>query len=125
MNLRPKPSKSNSAQIGAEAEKAAIKYLQKQGVRVLAKNVACRGGEVDVIAEHENVVIFVEIRLRSNTDFGGAGASITNAKQQRVRLAAQYWLTNEGRTYAQRPCRFDALLFDSPTSDWQWLQGAF
>lgn len=96
------------------------------GMRILARNVRCRGGEVDLIADDRGVVVFVEVRLRSSKQFGGAAASITLGKQQRVILAAQHWLAGGGRYYANRPCRFDAVLLDALDANHvEWLRGAF
>lgn len=111
---------------GAAAEELAARHLATRGAQLIARNVRCRGGEVDLIVEHGQCIAFVEVRLRSSKTHGGAAESITHRKQQRVILAAKHWLAGPGRAYADRPCRFDAVLLadlepDSP----QWLQGAF
>lgn len=111
---------------GARAEDLAAALLQQKGLRVLARNVRCRGGEVDLIALEGDTVAFVEVRLRSNPRFGGAAASIGPAKQQRVILAARHWLAGTGRSWSGRPCRFDAILYarlDPGAAT--WLRGAF
>lgn len=111
---------------GQEAERLGDAYLRSQGLRILARNFRCKGGEIDLIAEHAQIVVFVEVRLRSHVDFGGAAASITPAKQRRVILAARHWLQTAGRPYSRRPCRFDALLLDGlAATRIQWLQAAF
>jgi putative endonuclease len=66
--------------------------------------------------------VFVEVRLRSRGDFGGAAASITPTKQARLILAARHWLARHGET----PCRFDCVLFDgTETQHIEWLRNAF
>lgn len=111
---------------GRAAEDLAVQHLEKRGLTVLARNVRCRGGEVDLVVSEGRVLAFVEVRLRSDNDFGGAAASIDSAKQRRVVLAAQYWLAGDGRRYAQRPCRFDAVLMDRlEASRLVWVRGAF
>jgi putative endonuclease len=111
---------------GAAAEALAAAHLEKNGLTILARNVRCRGGEVDLIAIDRTSLVFVEVRLRSNGRFGGAAASITAAKRQRVILAARYWLSGAGRRYANQPCRFDAVLLERLDSDGiEWLRGAF
>ncbi|MBS0370108.1 MAG: YraN family protein [Proteobacteria bacterium] len=111
---------------GAAAEALAAAHLEKHGLTILARNVRCRGGEVDLIAIDRTSVVFVEVRLRSSSRFGGAAASITAAKRQRVILAARYWLNGAGRRYANQPCRFDAVLLERLDSDGiEWIQGAF
>ncbi|MGC3964770.1 MAG: YraN family protein [Rhodocyclaceae bacterium] len=111
---------------GASAEALAADFLVAQGARILERNVHCRGGEVDLIARIDGVIVFVEVRLRRHAAFGGAAASITAAKQRRVVLAAQHWLNGTGRTYATAPCRFDAILLDRlDAAAIQWIPGAF
>lgn len=111
---------------GSQAEALAAEHLAAHGVRILARNVRCRGGEVDLIGQERDTVVFVEVRLRGNPRFGGAAASITPAKQRRVVLAAQWWLGGEGRRYARHPCRFDAVLLETlDARGIVWLKAAF
>lgn len=71
-------------------------------------------------------VVFVEVRLRSSTRFGGAAASITLKKQQRVIMAARWWLAGAGRRYAEHNVRFDAVLLDSlDATRIEWMRAAF
>ena len=65
---------------GNEAEKMAATYLQQHGLILLETNYRCRFGEIDLVMRDGNATVFVEVRLRSNTDFGGAGISITPAQ---------------------------------------------
>ncbi|MDR3323332.1 MAG: YraN family protein [Zoogloeaceae bacterium] len=107
---------------GARAEALAADYLQKQGLRVLARNFRVRGGEIDLIARDGQTTVFVEVRLRRSAYFGGAAASITPAKRQRLILAARHWLAAHG----DRVCRFDCVLLDATRMEAiQWLQNAF
>ncbi len=111
---------------GGAAEAAAERFLGRHGVTVLGRNVRCRGGEVDLICLDRGTVAFVEVRLRSNPHFGGAAASITVTKQQRVVLAARWWLAGAGRRYADYPCRFDAALLSCvDDAAVEWIRGAF
>ncbi|RTL30313.1 MAG: YraN family protein [Rhodocyclaceae bacterium] len=120
------PMQAEHLRRGAAAEALAAAHLEKHGLTILARNVRCRGGEVDLIAIDRTSVVFVEVRLRSSSRFGGAAASITAAKRQRVILAARYWLNGAGRRYANQPCRFDAVLLERLDSDGiEWIQGAF
>ena len=111
---------------GATAEALAAAHLERNGLRVLARNVRCRGGEVDLICAEHGEVVFVEVRLRSSGRFGGAAASITAAKRRRVLIAAQWWLGGAGRHRRGAPCRFDAVLLDAlDPARITWLRGAF
>ena len=111
---------------GQQAEALAADWLSAQGLRILARNARCRGGEIDLIGLEGDTLVFVEVRLRSNPRFGSAADSITASKRARIVLAARHWLATAGRAHAARPCRFDVLLFDRlDTPAPQWLRAAF
>ncbi|HSD39244.1 MAG TPA: YraN family protein [Rhodocyclaceae bacterium] len=111
---------------GAKAEVLAARYLEKHGARILARNVRYKGGEIDLIAEHAGAILFVEVRFRQHANFGGAAGSITTTKQRRIILASRMWLSGTGRAYANRNCRFDAMLLDGLNpKNIEWLQAAF
>jgi len=111
---------------GRAAEDLAARHLASHGLRILERNVRCRGGEVDLICLDRGTIVFVEVRLRTNPRFGGAAESITAAKRRRILLAAQWWLGGRGRRFAVSPCRFDALLLDQlDEAAVSWLRGAF
>ncbi len=105
---------------GAEAEQAAAHYLTECGLRVIERNFRVRGGEIDLVCRDGATVVFVEVRLRRRADFGGAGASITAAKQARIIAAARHWLARHG---GDLPCRFDCVLMDGEHIE--WLRDAF
>jgi len=107
---------------GAQAEALAAAYLQGQGLRLLQRNYRCRLGEIDLVMADGPVLVFVEVRLRRNADFGGAAASITAAKRQRILRAARHYLS--GRP--EPACRFDVVLLDALAADRiEWIRDAF
>lgn len=107
---------------GAAAEQLAADYLQRQGLTLIERNFRVRGGEIDLICRDGKSTVFVEVRLRNRSDFGGAAASITAAKQARLILAARHWLLRHGET----PCRFDCILLDGlEPKNIEWLRDAF
>ena len=95
---------------GVAAEELAARYLATQGLRVIARNYRCRFGEIDLIAKDGEALVFVEVRLRRNSRFGGALASITYAKQRKLIATARHYLS--GLRDAPS-CRFDAILLDA------------
>ena len=110
---------------GQLAEERAAAWLAADGLKILARNVRCRGGELDLVClEGGGTLVFVEVRLRMNPRFGSAAESITAAKRRRIVFAAKWWLMRAGRMYQDRPCRFDVVLFDSAAEP-QWIRGAF
>jgi len=106
-------------QIGDAGETLAADYLVAQGLRVLERNFRVKGGEIDLVCRDGVTTVFVEVRRRAGGDFGGAAASITARKQQRLILAARHWLARHGEC----ACRFDCVLLDG--NKLEWLRDAF
>lgn len=110
---------------GNAAEDLASAHLARAGLRIMTRNYRVRGGEIDCIALDGNTLVFVEVRLRRNTRFGGAAASIDHRKQQRIIHAARCYLSRYPRQ-ADRPCRFDCILLDSlDANQLEWIKDAF
>lgn len=116
--MRPGTAESTKA-IGDTGEARAAQYLKTQGMQIIATNFRVKGGEIDLIARQGAYTVFVEVRLRTRSDYGGAAESITRTKQRRIILAARHWLHRHGDT----PCRFDCVLIEG--GQMQWLQDAF
>ena len=105
---------------GAQAEQRAAQYLLQQGLKQVAQNYRSRFGEIDLIMRDGAALVFIEVRLRRNANFGGAAASIDTRKQRRIVRTAQQYLAGLAHV---PPCRFDAVLMDD--SGMQWLKNAF
>lgn len=107
---------------GQTAERLAETFLVQRGLRVLVRNWRVRGGEIDLICEDRGTLVFVEVRLRGSSSFGGAAASITPTKQRRIILAARHYLAGK----REQVCRFDAILLDRlDVTRIEWIQDAF
>lgn len=110
--------------VGADGEAQAAAYLQAQGLALLERNYRCRAGELDLIMRDDRgVVVFVEVRVRSNPDYGGPLASITPRKQRRLARSAAHWLQARRLTH-QALCRFDVVAFSADGQP-EWLRNAF
>ena len=107
---------------GAEAEALAAAFLERQGVRIIARNYRCRLGEIDLVARDGATTVFVEVRSRASSAFGGAAASITAMKRARLLKAARHYLAG---LRAVPQCRFDALLIEGDPPRIEWLRNAF
>jgi putative endonuclease len=113
-------------QLGSEAEIVAARFLQKQGLILVANNYSCRFGEIDLIMRDGKTLVFVEVRLRSNPGFGGAALSITPAKQLKLARTAEHYLQQQGNMNGSIACRFDAVLMQKPSTDGiEWISNAF
>ena len=109
---------------GRSAEDLAAHFLERHGLRIVARNHRCRGGEIDLVCQDGETLVFVEVRLRQHPGFGGAGASVTRAKQRRIALAAEHYLSAHRRH--DDACRFDCvLLSELGADDIEWVRDAF
>lgn len=114
--------KLNKNNAGLDAEHAAATFLQSKGLRLIAQNYHCRFGEIDLVMQEGKTLVFVEVRMRSNTAFGGAASSITPQKQQKLILTAQHYLQQHGNA----PCRFDVVLISGKQAEQiEWITNAF
>ena len=139
--LPPDGVKTLSGQVttkskGDAAELAALAFLLKAGLTLIEKNYNTPGrggGEIDLVMRAvDGTLVFVEVRLRSSTAYGGAAASISAVKQQRIVFAARHYLM---RFASFPPCRFDVVLVSSPAPQVlsgktaglqiEWLPAAF
>jgi putative endonuclease len=108
---------------GAEAERWAARFLLDSGLTLADQNYHSRFGEIDLIMRDGDVLVFVEVRLRSSNRFGGAAASIDRNKQLRIIRTAECYLAGFS---APPVCRFDALLMDDANGrNAQWIRNAF
>ena len=107
---------------GVEAEAMAADFLEHKGLQILARNYRCRLGEIDLVARDGDTTVFVEVRSRGSSTFGGAAASITAAKRGRLLKAARHYIS---RQRALPLCRFDALLIEGEPPRIEWLRNAF
>ncbi len=101
---------SARAGTGEQAEALAAEFLAARGVTIVERNFRRRCGEIDLVARDGDTLVFVEVRLRTRGDFGGAAASITATKRARIAAAAGLYLARLSKT---PPCRFDAVLLDA------------
>jgi putative endonuclease len=109
--------------------------LKKKGYRIIGKNVRLAGGELDLIADDQGTLVFIEVKARRGDQFGGAPYAISTRKKQQIIKLALCYLSKHGVTNTQ--CRFDVVLvvgtpehspvvthiehaFEVSSSDWQW-----
>lgn len=115
---------SPTQQQGRHAEVLAWRHLQQRGHKLITHNFHCRLGEVDLITQEKQLLVFTEVRWRKSTCFGGATGSITPAKIRRIRLAARFFLScnPQWQHYAMR---FDVIALTGTDANVQWIQGVF
>lgn len=105
-------------------EQLAANYLIGQGLELVARNFQAKVGEIDLIMRQGTTWVFVEVKYRKSSAFGGAIAAITRSKQQKVIKTVQ--LYQQRYHLSNQPCRIDVLTIEGqPPYQFQWLQNAF
>ncbi|HDR2890206.1 TPA: YraN family protein [Enterobacter asburiae] len=118
-----RPGQLSRKQTGDAWEVKARRWLEGKGLRFIAANVRGRGGEIDLIMKDGQTTVFVEVRFRQSSQFGGAAASVTPAKQQKLLQTALLWLARHNGSFDTVDCRFDVVAFTG--NDIEWLKNAF
>ena len=111
----------NRKDIGDQAEAAAARLLVGKGLRIVEKNFRCKTGEIDLIAEDGETLVFVEVRARSSSGFGTAAETVGPAKRRKIIKTAQFYLQSRG--LGERAARFDVVAFDGGQAE--HIPGAF
>ena len=92
---------------GAAAEREAAQLLASAGYEIVERNFRCKAGELDIVARDGDVLVFVEVRSRSDGDHGDAVEMIRRGKQCRVVRVARYYLATAAPVFDR--CRFDIV----------------
>jgi len=106
---------------GDRAEDQALDYLKQAGLDLISRNYRCRQGEIDLIMKDREYLVFVEVRYRKNSRFGGAAMSVDWRKQKKIIACAKQYLQKLNKI---PPCRFDILAIEDK-SQVEWLKNAF
>lgn len=117
---------ATTAARGAAWERVAQRELERAGLRLRAANVRYRFGELDLVMDDADTLVFVEVRFRRGSRFGGGAASVDARKRARLARAASAYLAAHP-DLARRACRFDvvALSGDDAAPCLDWIRNAF
>ena len=97
-------------QLGETGENLAVAALRARGYAILDRRYRTRHGEIDIVCEHDGVIVFVEVRARASAEFGLAAESVTDRKKRKVTAMAVEYLARHRIT--NRACRFDVVAID-------------
>lgn len=106
----------NKREQGSFYEQKARVFLEQQGLRFVAANQYFKGGELDLIMQDGQTIVFVEVRQRKSDRYGSAVESIDYRKQQKWQNAANMWLLKQHQSLETTNCRFDVVAFDGSQS---------
>jgi putative endonuclease len=120
------PKQAMSLAKGHAVESRVALYLVAQGLRLLHRNFRCKQGEIDLIAEAGDQLVFVEVRFRQDNHYGSAPESVTRSKQRKMIQSAAFFLYRYP-AYANHACRFDVVgvTLKDQQLDFDWIQHAF
>lgn len=102
----------NNRETGAEYEQYAASYLGENGYEIRERNYRNRYGEIDIVAEKEGQIIFVEVKYRSSGGSGSPLEAVDIRKQRRISRAAYFYCGTRAQG-EDTPCRFDVIAIDS------------
>ncbi len=104
--------------IGDKHERLAERYLKQHGLSLVSRNYLARCGEIDLIMKQQEVLVFVEVRYRKNTTFGGALVSVTPSKLKKIKKTALYYLQQQNLNSNLTPYRIDLIAIEDKTVHW-------
>jgi len=96
--------------LGESGENLAVRELNSRGYAILERRYRTEHGEIDIIAEHEGTLVFVEVRARATAEFGRAAETVDDRKKRKVSAMAAEYLARH--RISNRPCRFDVVAID-------------
>ena len=105
--VRPKETKAARQGLGRTGERLAADALMRRGYRILERNFRCRSGEVDLVAEDESDLVFVEVKTRRGDVYGSPEEAVTLQKQRRIVEVANYYL--DLHSCSERSWRIDVV----------------
>ncbi|MBA2653974.1 MAG: YraN family protein [Gammaproteobacteria bacterium] len=109
---------------GLKAQNMARAYLQKKGYRLVKENFRTKAGEIDLIMETPNTLVFVEVRFRKSTLYASSCESITYTKRKRIITTASIY---QQKNPTCKECRFDVIAINSHSDidEIDWIPAAF
>ena len=113
--------------LGDYWENIALKFLSSKGLKKICRNFQSKMGEIDLIMiEHENTLVFVEVKFRTNSNWVSAAESVTLSKQRKIIKTAQLYLL-QNKKYHNWNCRFDVVSIqgNKQNPEIDWITNAF
>ena len=120
-------TEQSTRKIGEQTEAIASDYLKSQGLSLIEKNYHCRGGEVDLIMQEQDTLVFVEVKYRQSTGYGGAAAAVSATKQKKIKHCVTFYLHQKGLNEYNTPCRLDVVTLEGNLKEphIHWFKNAF
>ena len=120
-------ARTNTRTVGNDAEILAFRFLRERGLSPVTRNFRCRLGEIDLVMQDQDCLVFVEVRFRSTNRFAPAVLTVDERKQQKLARAAEIFLSSRP-ALAENKVRFDVIGIDRDANgdtSVEWLRDAF
>ena len=120
-------ARATTIAVGGHWENIALEHLSSSGLEPVTRNFRCRMGEIDLVMQDQECLVFVEVRYRKTNRFSSAASSVDSHKQRKIIRAAAAFLSRHPE-YCDHPVRFDVVAFDAVSDNQctlQWLKDAF
>lgn len=103
---------AHKQQVGQQGEDLAVKHLRRKGYKIIARNYRTHQGEIDIVARHKGVLVFVEVKTRRSKRYGHPKWALTAAKQRQISMVALAYLKQHAAM--QSAARFDVVTILAP-----------
>jgi len=115
----------DTKELGKKGEEVALRFLKRNGYRILQRNYVCKMGEVDIIARERDTLAFIEVKTRTSTTFGPPQLAVNASKQMQLSKAALYFLKE--KKLEEMKARFDvvAILLGPKGEEIELIKDAF
>ncbi len=120
---KDKPSPQNKLSIGSKGKKIACKSIKKNGYKIIEKNYRTKYGEIDIIAEQENTMCFIEVKARSSSDYGSPEEFVTKRKQKKLWRTSCIYINKN--SIENKDFRFDVVAVDLKSEETIIFPNAF
>jgi len=110
--------------LGEKGEELAVRFLKKQGYKIIKQNYKTRIGEIDIIAMDGNALVFIEVKTRESIEYGLPFEAVNSAKKRKIRNVALLYLK---RLKEIPPCRFDvvSIYYKQDNPEFELIKDAF
>jgi putative endonuclease len=115
--------KEKNAEKGRAGEEQAVSFLVSRGYEILERNYRTGRGEIDIIAHHKGMLVFIEVKSRRNSFFGAPAEAVDYRKQRSIRNTARHYMLKKAMTEAL--CRFDVVSIVLETGSVEVVEDAF
>lgn len=116
----------NKREIGAYYENIVCEFLTENGIKILERNFRCKSGEIDIVAEDNGYLSFIEVKYRAGSKYGTAEASVDLRKQKTICRVSDFYCKLHGLS-EDHPRRFDvaAVNMESGVAKINYIKNAF